>query len=48
MSSLSDAAKEAKRQYYRDYRAKNKEKIQETNNRFWEKKAKEAQQNERQ
>lgn len=43
--SLSERAKEARRQYYREYmrkyRKQNPEKIQEATKRFWERRAQE-------
>lgn len=47
MKDIAETAKEMKRQYYREYRAKNKEKTREINRRYWEKKAREAQKDER-
>ncbi|GEN35952.1 hypothetical protein [Aneurinibacillus danicus] len=38
---MNDLAKQAKREYYKEWRQKNKEKIRQYNQRFWEKKAKE-------
>ena len=32
---IKDAVKEAKRQYYREYRKKNRERIMQNNERFW-------------
>ena len=43
MQEYSEAAKEMRRKYYRDYYAKNREKINERKRKYWEKKAKEAQ-----
>ena len=37
MKQMTEEAKEAKRQYYRAYRAKNPEKVKEANRRYWEK-----------
>lgn len=37
--NMSEAAKEAQRQYYREYRAKNKEKIKQNKASYWERKA---------
>lgn len=37
--SMSDKGKEARREYYRKWRAKNKDRIREYNRKFWEKKA---------
>lgn len=36
---LGKAAKEARNAYYRQYRAANKDKIREYNQRYWERKA---------
>lgn len=47
MNDMTEAAKEIKRQYYRAYRVKNKDKTREINKRYWEKKAKEAYKDER-
>ena len=33
---LSDSAREARNAYYREYRRKHKEQIQETNRAYWE------------
>jgi len=45
MSALSDAAKEAKRKYQREYarkwRKENPEKVKESHQKYWEKKARE-------
>ena len=35
-SQLSDAAKNARRNYYREYRAKNRERIRKKSNERWE------------
>ena len=37
--ALSDKAREAQRAYKREWRAKNKDKVKASNNRYWEKKA---------
>lgn len=34
---LSESAKQARREYQREWRAKNKDKVKEANRRFWEK-----------
>lgn len=34
---LSENAKQARREYKREWRAKNKEKVKESNRRYWEK-----------
>lgn len=39
---LSEDAKEAKREYYRQWRKNNPDKKREQNRRYWEKKAREA------
>ena len=39
---IREAAKEAKRKYYREYRAKNREKIRANTERYWARKALEA------
>ena len=39
MDNLTDRGIEARREYYRKWRARNKDKIRETNRRYWEKKA---------
>lgn len=36
---MSEAAREAERKYYREYRAKNKEKIKRNKANYWERKA---------
>ena len=36
---FSDAAREAQRAYYREWRKKNPDKVREKNRRYWEKKA---------
>lgn len=41
-SSLDGAAREERNRYYREYRAKNKEKIKAIQRRYWEKKATES------
>lgn len=46
MPYLDDAAKAARNRYYREYRAKNKEKIREIRKRYWEKKAAESKEKE--
>jgi 3-methyladenine DNA glycosylase AlkC len=38
-SVISEAAKEAKRKYHREYRAKHKEQIAKNQARYWERKA---------
>ena len=37
--SIADAAREARNRYYREYRAKNREKMKAIRQRYWEKKA---------
>lgn len=39
MSILSERGKELRRQYQREWRAKNKDKVQAINQRYWEHKA---------
>ena len=39
MKQLTEEAKEAKRQYYRAYRAAHPDKVKEANRRYWEKRA---------
>lgn len=39
MEELSNKAKELQREYYRKWRANNKEKLKEINQRYWLKKA---------
>lgn len=41
MGKLSSEAKAARNAYYREYRAKNRERIQENNKKYWERKARE-------
>ncbi len=38
-NKLSDKAKEARNAYYRQYRAKNRDRIKVINQKYWEKKA---------
>ena len=40
---MDDAAREAKRQYERNWRKNNPDKVREKNRRYWEKKAREMQ-----
>ena len=40
--SLSEAALEKRRAYYREWRRKNRERVAANNRRYWEKKAAEA------
>lgn len=42
----SDAIREARNQYYRDYRAKNRDKIKEINSRYWARRAAKAKEDE--
>lgn len=44
MDELQDIVKELKREYQREWRAKNKDKVQAINNRYWIKKALQEQQ----
>lgn len=39
MSDISDAAKELRKAYYKEWRKKNPEKVREKNRRYWERKA---------
>ena len=39
MNQMEAAAKAARREYYREYRKKNPEKVREINRRYWEKRA---------
>ena len=41
-TTMSDGAKELKRQYQREYRRRNKEKIKQYQNRYWERKYEKA------
>lgn len=41
---LEEAAKEARRQYSREWRARNKDRVREINRRYWAKKAQQMQQ----
>ena len=41
-TGMSDAAKEARRAYLREWRAKNKDRIRDYNARYWAKRAKRA------
>ena len=36
---MTEEAKAAKREYYRAYRAKNRERLREASNRYWERQA---------
>ncbi len=40
-TTLEKKVKDARNEYFRNWRKKNKDKIKEYNNRYWEKKAKE-------
>lgn len=42
IEDFTDAAKEAKRAYFREWRKKNPDKVKEQNRRYWEKKAAQA------
>lgn len=42
MIELSESAREAKREYYRQWRKRNPDKKRESDRRYWEKKAHEA------
>lgn len=39
LSKLDNAAREARNRYYREWRKKNPEKVKESNERYWAKKA---------
>lgn len=39
MSALTDAAREAQREYMREWRRKNPDRVREKNKRYWERKA---------
>lgn len=39
MTNISEAARAAQREYKREWRKKNKERVRESNRRYWEKKA---------
>lgn len=41
-TDLAEKAREERNRYHREWRAKNKEKVKEINRRYWQKKAKEA------
>lgn len=41
IKATEEAIKEAKREYYKNWRANNKDKVKAINQRFWEKKRKE-------
>ena len=43
MEELQDKAKELQREYHRQWRAKNKDKVKEINNRYWLNKAQKEQ-----
>lgn len=38
-TALDERAAEVRREYYRQWRAKNKDKVRENNRRYWERKA---------
>lgn len=46
MAEMTAAAREAQRVYMREWRKKNPERVREKNKRYWEKKAKQTQENE--
>ena len=48
MAQMSKAAREAKNEYYKRWRAKNPEKVRESNQKYWERKARERQDKEAQ
>ena len=39
VAALNERAAEERREYYRQWRAKNKDKVRENNRRYWERKA---------
>ena len=41
--NMSDRARQLKNEYYRNWRKKNKDKVQEANHRYWERKAEQMQ-----
>ena len=41
--TIEDLAREERLEYYRNWRAKNKEKVKESNRKYWERKALEKQ-----
>lgn len=45
MTKLSEEAKKLKKEYFRKWRANNKDKVKEYNKRYWERKAAEAKEN---
>ena len=47
MQKLSEQALAARREYQKQWRKKNPDKVRQKNTRYWEKKAKEAQENAR-
>lgn len=42
---MDNAAKKARNEYMKEWRKKNKDKVKETNRKYWENKAKEKEQN---
>ena len=46
MNELNKQAREAKNEYYRRWRAKNPEKVKESNRKYWERKARERKEQE--
>ena len=46
MAEMTDAAREAQRAYMREWRKKNPERVRQKNQRYWERKAKQMQENE--
>jgi hypothetical protein len=46
MAEMSEAAREARRAYYREWNKNNKEKVQEHQRRYWERKAAKAKEQE--
>ena len=45
MEELKEKAKQLKREYYREWRAKNKDRVKAINERYWQKKALKEQEN---
>ena len=44
--TIEEMAKQERREYYRQWRAKNKDKVREINRRYWEKRAAKRQEQE--
>ena len=45
MAEMTEAAKEARRAYKREWNAKNRDKVKASQERYWERKARQAQDN---